>query len=403
MAMGRANPSKAAGATVPGIGAGMTILEYGFRPFFLLAGIWAAAVIIVWGSALAGFAPLEPGPGLLFWHSHEMLFGFAAAAMSGFLLTAVPSWTGGQPIQGWRLGCFVAFWLAGRIGIAAAPWLGMVVAAILDLAFLTLMALYLFNEIRRSGNWRNLPVAVLITLFAASNWLVHWQALGGDAPVVDGHRLAVLTLALLLALIGGRIVPSFPFNWLRRNGIETSPAKVGLIDKLAIGLLILTVVAVISAPQSPLTGALAVLTAVLHLARLLRWRGWQTLREPLVWVLHLGYLWLVAGLLLLGAAGLGGLVPENAALHALTMGAFGTMISAVMTRASLGHTGRALHAGPGTLAIYILVTLAAAARVSAPFLEEQAASMLGFAALCWAGGFGLFSVLYFRVLTGPRR
>lgn len=369
--------------------------------FFLFAGIWASAAILVWGAALQGYQPLGPGGDLLFWHSHEMLFGFAAAAMSGFLLTALPNWTGRQRIQGWRLAAFACLWLAGRAAIWVAPMIGASLAAVLDLGFLSLMAVYVGVEVWRSKNWRNLPVAALIALFAASNWLAHWTSLGGAEPPIDGRRLAIFTLAVLVAFIGGRIVPAFTRNWLEQRGAQVSIPNFGRFDAAAVGLLVLTLGIALAAPDSAVAGWLALLTAAVHFARLMRWRGWLSLAEPLVWSLHLGYLWLVAGMAALAAAWLDWGISETTAMHALTTGAFGTMIMAVMTRASLGHSGRPLRAGAGEWIIYLLVIAAGLARLAAPFWADQTQLLTSAAAIAWAGGFGLFSVLYFRLLTGP--
>ena len=379
----------------------MVIFDHGFRLFFLFAGIWASAAILVWSAALLGLEPLGPGGDLLFWHSHEMLFGFAAAAMSGFLLTALPNWTGRKRIQGWSLAAFAALWLAGRAAMLTAPMIGASLAAVLDLGFLSLMAVYVAAEVWRSRNWRNLPVAALITLFAASNWLAHWTALGGAEPPIDGRRLAIFTLAILVAFIGGRIVPAFTRNWLVQSGAKVSIPNFGRFDAAAVGLLVLSFAAALAAPDSALPGWLALITAAVHFVRLMRWQGWLSLAEPLVWTLHLGYLWLVAGVAALGAAWLDWGISETTAMHALTTGAFGTMIIAVMTRASLGHSGRPLRAGPGELIIYLLVLAAGLARLVAPFWADQTQLLIIVAAIAWAGGFGLFSVLYFRLLTRP--
>lgn len=380
----------------------MVIFDGGYRLFFLFAGIWASAAILVWGAALLGLEPLGPGGDILFWHSHEMLFGFAAAAMSGFLLTALPNWTGRQPIARWPLAALAGLWLAGRAAMLTVPMIGAGMAAVVDLGFLSLLAVYVAAEVWRAKNWRNLPVAALIALFAASNWLAHWTALGGGAPPIDGRRLAIFTLAILVAFIGGRIVPAFTRNWLVQTGAKVSIPNFGRFDAAAVGLLVLSFGAALAAPDSVLPGWLALITAAVHFVRLLRWRGWLGLAEPLVWVLHLGYLWLVAGVAALGAAWLDWGISETTALHALTMGAFGTMIIAVMTRASLGHSGRPLRAGPGELIIYLLIIGAGLARLLAPFWADQTGLMMIAAAIAWAVGFGLFSVLYFRLLTGPR-
>ncbi len=205
-----------------------------------------------------------------------------------------------------------------------------------------------------------------------------------------------------MAVIGGRIVPSFTRNWLARNDAEVLPEPMGRFDTVALAALIIFVVAQVIVPDYQLTSYLALLAGGLHGFRLVRWRGWAIFAEPLMWVLHLGYAWLAVALILIGLAGLTDIVPATAAIHALTVGAFGTMILAVMTRASLGHTGRELTATPGTTVIFILITIAAILRVGAPFLNDQSLSMTWISGITWTAAYGLFTVLYFSVFTQPR-
>ncbi len=383
--------------------AGPAILSHGFRPFFLGAGIWAATVVALWLAILTGRLELSSAFDPMVWHAHEMLFGFVAAAIAGFLLTAIPNWTGRLPVRGWRLGLLFALWCAGRAASGFSASIGPGPAAALDLAFLTAFAGLVLREIVAGGDRRNLPIAAIIALLAVSNLLVHLEALGLAPTARLGLRLGMADVAFLLTLVGGRIVPSFTRNWLAKRGEAVLPAPFGRLDRLAIAASAAAGLAWSFAPEAGVTGALALLAAAAIAARLARWRGHRTLAEPLVWVLHLGYGWLVAGFALLGASVFFSALDPTAALHALTAGAMGTMMLAVMTRATLGHTGRRLSAGPGTTAIYGLVSLAVLARVLAPLMSGSAPILLGLSGFSWIAAFGLFVALYGPLLVLPRR
>jgi len=354
-------------------------------------------------AALADLPVLPEAVDALAWHKHEMLFGFAAAAMAGFILTAIPNWTGGPPIAGARLGVLVALWAVGRIAFLAEGALGQWAVAGFELAFLFALVASVARELIAGGNARNFPVLGLIALFAAGDVLVHLERLGIADTADAGFRLSIFILAMLLALIGGRVIPSFTGNWLSEKGMGPPPAAAkGPVDRVALVGLAVLVIAEVAAPQSRATAALALAVGLLHAWRLVRWRGFKAITEPLLWVLHLGYGWLAAGLVLVGIAGLVESVAESAALHALTTGAFGTMILGVATRAALGHTGRPLTAGAGTTIIFVAITVAAVARIAAPLLGEAAGAALLVSGFAWILGFGLFAVLYFPVLTTPR-
>jgi uncharacterized protein involved in response to NO len=375
---------------------GWAVLSYGFRPFFLLGALYAALSVPLWLAMLVH--GIEP-PGALSslqWHAHELIFGFLAAVIAGFVLTAVPNWTGRFPLSGLPLAGLVGLWLVGRLaswGVASPGW-----AAALDGAFLVVLAGAVWREIVAGRNFRNLPVAALLSLFAAANLAFH---LGGTWASV-GERLALGVAAVLMTLIGGRIVPSFTRNWMARLGLDPLPVPFGAFDKAVVLLTALAMLTWTVVPDAASTGAALVAVGLLHLARLARWRGRLTVSEPIVLVLHLGYLWLAASFLLLGLAALAPqIVAPTAALHALSAGAVGTMTLAVMTRASLGHTGRAIAAGMATNAIYALVTVGAVLRVAAPFLPELYLPMLAVGGLAWSGAFALFAVAYGRILLMP--
>jgi len=380
---------------------GPVFLQGAFRPFFMAAGLWATLAVPFWLLSFAGILLLPDSFDAMLWHQHEMLYGFAGAAMAGFILTAIPNWTGRAPVAGWRLGGLAALWLAGRIGFFTAGSIGPLATAVLDLAFLTTLALIILNELVSGKNWRNLPVLVLISFFTLGNWLVHLDLVGATQTAELGLRLSTFVLAILVAVIGGRIVPAFTRNWLVQSGAVALPAPMGRFDTVALAVLIVFVVAQVVMPDNNLTPVLALIAGALHLLRLARWKGWAIKSEPLMWVLHLGYAWLGVALILIGLSGLMDGIPAAVAVHALTAGAFGTMIPAVMTRASLGHTGRELRASFGITAVFLLITTAAILRVFAPLLADFSMPAIWLAGLCWTLGYGLFSVLFFPVFTRP--
>ena len=382
---------------------GLALLTAGFRPFFLLSALWSALAVPLWLISFAGEGALPSVLPPLVWHVHEMVFGFGAATVAGFLLTAIPDWTGRHPLRGGPLASLVLLWIAGRAGVFMSAWTGTAGAAFLDLAFPVAFLGLVAREIAAGRNWRNLPIVAALALLLLGNLLVHFEAVGITTTGATGNRLGVATLLMLISIVGGRIIPSFTRNWLARERPEIPPPAVfGRFDRAALTTTALALALWVLAPGG-LATPLAALAAGLALgARLARWRGSATLREPLLWVLHLGYGWLALGFVLLALSGVTALLPQTAALHALTAGAIGTMTLAVMTRASLGHTGRPLAADPGTTAIYILVTLAAVLRLFAPLAEAHYLFVLSLSGAAWSGAFGLFAMVYARSLTLPR-
>lgn len=379
---------------------GPAILSYGFRPFFLAATTYAALMIPLWlWMYRSGASPAGPFSGPA-WHAHEMTFGYLGAVIAGFVLTAVPNWTGRLPLSGRRLAILVALWVLGRLAVSgvASP----VLALLLDLAFPTALAGSVWREVLAGRNWRNMPVAVLLTLFAGANLLHHLE---GFRPNLDGlpMRLALGVAAMLIALIGGRVTPSFTRNWLAKAAVPKLPASFGTIDRAALAATAVAVVAWIARPDHTLTGALLALAGVLLLVRLSRWQGFRTWRAPIVAILHVGYLWLSVALLMLGLTALAPqLLPASAALHALTAGAVATMTLAVMTRATRGHTGRPIETDAATLCIYLLVTVGALLRVAAPLLADVYLPVLTVGGLLWSLGFGVFVVSYGPMLLRPK-
>ncbi|MDP2226850.1 MAG: NnrS family protein, partial [Moraxellaceae bacterium] len=316
---------------------GPILFSFGFRPFFLGGAIWAAisAPLWVW-SYLAGDGWLTRE-----WHIHEMLFGALAAIVAGFLTTAVPNWTGRMPVIGAPLAGLVGLWIAGR-AVMLAPGLSPVVTGTVDSAFLIVFAAVIGREVLAGRNWRNVPVCLLVSLMALGNVLFHLRPAIWDTDIA--WRVGIAAIALLIALIGGRIVPSFTNNWLKAQGQAPSARPESRFDHLVLLATAGALAAWLAAPASTVAGGAMSVAGALNLVRLGRWGGWRTLKEPLVWILHIGYGWLALALGLLGLGAFAPGVPPTVGVHALTVGAVGVMTLAVMTRASRGHTGRALAA-----------------------------------------------------------
>ena len=383
--------------------AGAVMFSAGFRPFFLLAAVWSAFALPLWLCVYAGKIALPSAFPPTVWHVHEMVFGFALATVAGFLLTAIPNWTGRLPLSGWPLGVLACLWLAGRVAVLFSAIIGPLAAAVVDLSFPALFIAVIARELVAGRNWRNLPMLVALSLLLGGSTLVHLEALGIATTAPAGNRLGIATILMLIALVGGRIVPSFTRNWLakvRPGGLL--PAQAGRLDIAALLVTVTGLAAWVVAPDSAAAPWLELAAGIAVSVRLSRWCGLATFREPLVFILHIGYGWLAVGLLLLGYNGLHPLLPQTTALHALTAGAIGTMTLAVMTRATLGHTGRALAAGPGTRAIYLLVTLAAILRLGAPLAGVDALVLTWIAGAAWSAAFGLFAVLYGGLLMRAR-
>ena len=388
--------------TRPAREAGPVLLSAGFRPFFLLAALWAAFAIPVWLAAyFHGGAPGGALPALQ-WHAHEMVAGFGFAAVSGFLLTAIPNWTGRLPVRGTPLAVLVACWLAGRMGLMLSSVIGASAAALLDLAFPVALAAVVARELVAGRNWRNLPMLGALGLLGASTSLTHLESLGFAGTAALGHRLGIATLLALIALVGGRIIPSFTRNWLARARPRgRMPAPPGRADLIALLVTLAGLASWVGAPGTPLASSLLLCAGLAAGYRLSRWCGLATRTEPLLLILHVGYGWLSLGLLALGASGLVDGLPATAAVHALTAGAIGTMVLAVMTRASLGHAGQPLVASVATAAAYALVTFAALLRVAAPFLPGYGL-VVSLAGLAWSAAFATFAFAYGPLLLRPR-
>ncbi|WP_374312196.1 NnrS family protein [Dongia sp.] len=376
------------------------LFEYGFRPFFLLAAFYAALAVPVWVGLWRGDIGWQPPMAANLWHGHEMIFGFAVAALAGFMLTAVPNWTGAAAIRGPKLMLLVGVWAAGRVA-AYLPWPGVFAAA--DLSFLPLLALILGPGIIIRNGRRNGILVVILLLLAVVNSAVHFDGWGFMS--LSGSwalQVAVAIFAMLIGIIGGRIVPAFTQGGMKMAGYPFVITGNRSIDIAAILSLLLNLLATVFQAPGEIAGAVALVAAACNLLRFWRWQGWRTWPVPLVWILHLGYGWLVVGLLLNGLTAWFDLLPMAMGLHALTAGSFSTMILAVMSRAALGHTGRQLVASRKTTGAYALLSVAVLLRVLAPLTGDFQAPLIESAALLWSGAFLIFGVQYLPILLLPR-
>ena len=387
---------------------GWPILSQGFRPFFLLAGLWALVSLLIWMHAFLGIFESPGALAPLDWHIHEMLFGYGAAVVAGFMLTAIPNWTGRLPLQGWSLGGLAGLWVAGRCAIWFSDGLGPVATALIDLGFLVAFFAIVLREITAGKNWRNLPLVGAIGVLILANALSHAGHAGVTIFTLEaepiGTRLALALFAVLITLIGGRVVPSFTRNWLAKSGHTRLPAPFGPVDKFALAAGVVAMLTWVVAPETLATAGLVAIAAIAHALRLSRWRGLATWREPLLLVLHVGYGWIP---LAFGSMAAGIIwpdhVPPSAGIHALTVGAIATMTLAVMSRAIRGHSGRSLTAGRIATLVFIAITIAALVRVGAPFHGDTYTVHLMVSAGFWMAAYlGFVLVHAGAILLRPR-
>ena len=380
---------------------GPALFSYGFRPFFLFGAIYAGAMIPLWLAAFAGDATLPTAFAARDWHVHEMLFGYVSAVIAGFLLTAVPNWTGRLPIQGIKLAILFAAWLAGRVAVTFSALVGWEAALAFDAAFLILLAAAIAREIVAGRKWSNLQVVAIVSLLAAANIAFHLEGhFNGLAEV--STRAGIALVVTLVSLIGGRIVPSFTRNWLARRGPGRLPTPFGRFDAIAMLLATFALIAWVAFPESSYVAGALGLAGVLHLIRLARWAGDRTLVDRLVLILHVAYAFVPAGFFLAALAAID-LVAPSAGIHAWTGGAVGSMTLAVMTRATLGHTGQALSASLVTQAIYASVVVSALARICAALEPAHAMALLALAGAAWAFAFLGFALAYAPLLCRARQ
>jgi len=381
---------------------GPAAFSYGFRPFFLAAGSWASIAIGLWLAMVLGYLRLPTRFDAVAWHVHEMLFGVVLAAVAGFLLTAIASWTGRRPVSGRPLAVLLTLWALGRLACLLSAYLPLWLAAATDMAFPLALLAVVAREIVGGRNWRNLLMLMPIAVFITANLLMHLEIAGVSISGGLGWRLGLAAALQLISIVAGRIIPSFTRNWLIQRGQTRLPVPHGLVDTMAIGVLHGALLLWAFVPGSRAAGWILILAAALNVWRLSRWVGRATLSEPLLFILHVGYAWVALGAALLGFSIASASVPLASALHALTVGAIGTMLLAVMTRVSLGHTGRLLSANRPTVVIYLLINAAALIRVAASWSPETTTVLIVVSGACWILAFGLFEIRYSPMLLAPR-
>ncbi len=370
------------------------LFSVGFRPLFSCMCLAGLLLIAWWVGALRGLVPMPGGTiDPLAWHGHEMLFGFVGAAVGGFLLTAVANWTARPPVSGGWLFALVLCWLGARLIVGADIGLAPGLAIAIDISYWLLLTILVGREVLLSGNLRNFRIVLILTVFTLLNLLFHFY------PALS-IRATTLLVCVLISVIGGRIIPAFTGNWLRshRPGADL-PAGFSLLDGVVIAITVLLTLCWAVMPEHKATGVVAILAGLLQLARLFRWKGHLTLAEPLLLVLHVGYSWLGIGFLLLGGAILSGAYPVSSAIHSLTVGAMAGLILAVSSRAALGHTGRTLTAGAALSIAFIVMHLAAIARIFTMLHPD----LLLVSGLLWTVAIALFAVTMAPVLLGKSR
>ena len=374
----------------------------GFRPTFLMAGLAALTLIPAWVAVWVFGASLGINWPPTLWHAHEMVFGFVGAAIAGFLLTAVPSWTGHRGFGGPPLMILVAVWLCGRLVVASgASWPAGAVLAV-DVGFLVLLAGLLAPPLLRARN-RNTPLLFVLALLAMCNIAFHWALMQRDASAASHSLLMAIDIALLMVtVIGGRILPAFTSSGLHASGSKVTVRAWPLMAAAAIGVMVAVALVDLLWPNSRGAGVLAGIAAIIQAIRLAQWRTTATLKQPILWVLHVAYAWLPLGLALKSAALLAGIAGSAFWLHALTIGVLATMVFGVMTRAALGHTGRPVVARPLTVAAYVLLLLAGVTRVFGLSTGLNYSLVILLSASLWTSAFAFFLWVYVPILCSPR-
>jgi uncharacterized protein involved in response to NO len=390
----RTIPIAAAAPVRVDAGHGLPLLRLGFRPFYLGAAAFAALAVPLWVALVLGRISLPLSVPPLLWHAHEMLFGFAAAVIVGFLLTAGKAWTGLETPRGGALGALALLWLAARAAAFGAPY---PVYAAFDVLLLPLVAALLGRVLVRAGSRRNLPLVAILLLLALANAVFHGALLGViDLNPVRPLHAGLALIVMIECVIAGRVVPAFTQS-------ATPSLKLQARPQLEVATLALTAVALaawILAPAGVLPALALGGAALLQLRRLLGWQPWATRRRPILWILHAAYAWIPVGLALLALAQLG-LVGVSAGVHALAVGATGGLVIGMITRTARGHTGRPLQVGRAEVAAYALVLGAALLRLLVPLAASPGVALAA-AAAAWSSAFAIYLVRYTPWLLSPR-
>lgn len=380
---------------------GLSLWSRGFRPFFLAAAVWAVAAIAIWPPFFTGEIQVPTAFSARDWHVHEMIFGYGSAVVAGFLLTAIPNWTGRLPVAGRPLILLCALWAIGRVAVFVSGTIGPISAALLDSTFLLVFAAVVTREVIAGKNNRNVKVVALVLMLAVANAGFHFEAATTGTATISA-RAGLAIIVFLILLIGGRVVPSFTHNWLAKRGIAERPVPFGESDSIVMVLSAVALLLWIPDPDRYWTGGLLFAAGTANLWRLFRWCGWAIRSDPLVLVLHAGFFFAALGFLFAGVhAFRAEIIPSAVGVHIWAVGAIGTMTLAMMTRATLGHTGRELIASTATQLIYLAVVAAMLARLTMEFLPTLTLPLMCAAAIAWISAFAGFIIVYGRILAGP--
>ncbi|MBD9625142.1 NnrS family protein [Ensifer sp. ENS06] len=380
---------------------GPVLFSYGFRPFFLAAALWAIGAMALWIAALILGLDLAGDYGAAHWHAHEMLFGFSSAVLGGFLLTAIPNWTGRLPVSGRPLAALFGLWVIGRVALLSSGIIGLPVAAAVEALFLPVLLLICAREVIVGRKWKDLKVIGGLIILSAANIWFHLSVLG-NLDVDAAARLAIGAYTMLIMIVGGRIVPSFTRNWLNKVGRTDFPVPYNRFDTAAILIGVAALGAWTFAPVHIVTAAIAVIACAFHTVRLLRWHGSPTWPEKLLFVLHAAYAFVPLGFLAISAGAIE-LLADYPVMHVLTVGVIAFMMLAVMTRATRGHTGRPLVGSALTSASYVAIAGAALIRPLAEVLPEHYHHLIALSGALWIAAFVLFTLEYGPMLVRERR
>ncbi|WOH38731.1 NnrS family protein [Thalassotalea fonticola] len=378
----------------------LAFFELAFRPFFLLASLFSIIALLAWSAILNGNLNLNVYGGSFWWHTHEMLFGFVAAIIVGFLLTAVQNWTGVQSIHGKSLALLVCLWLVGRALFLFPAVVPVWLIAFVDIMFLPISAVALARPIIKVKLWRNLMFIPILLVMTLANITMHYSVIEPSVELMTtASTTMVLLVTLVMCIMGGRVFPMFTANGTQTARVNAIP----LLEKIAIISTLLALIISLNLIKVPalINAIIFFIAAAAHVVRAYRWKIWVTLKTPLVWSLHLSYWCIALGLLLFGLAELTATVTHSQAVHTLTVGAMGTMILSMISRVSLGHTGRAIIASKVMTVAFIAIISAVIIRVFGSYWFSNYNLVINFAVVLWTIAYGSFVVLYFPILTKP--
>jgi len=383
-------------------------LSHGFRPFFFFGSIFGALIISLWVPWYLGMIDIPSALPPISWHNHELFFGYIPAIIAGFLLTAVPNWTGRKPVTGSGLAILVFIWLLGRLAISFSLFLPPLLVSLTALAFLPALIFAVARDIILANNKRNIIVIIVLGALFLAQVFYHVEFLLTGSTLF-GARLALAIILLLIMLIGGRIIPNFTKNWIKRYNPGPEPITFGKFDRAAmvvtiLALAIWVVLPSLSPSAARVAGLLFLITGIIHLARQLRWKPHRVAREPMIWVLHLAYMFIPVGFILAGLEPLGnGLITAPVIIHTWSVGTIALMTIAVMTRVTRGHTGQAQVTTPGTFLLFTALLIAVFARLAAVSLPQYTSILLTIAATGWVFAFAGFALIQTPALFLPRR